>query len=179
MKTLIIQSSFPRSASTLLVNVLYGLIVGLQDMPVIWNDFRHPYRIEAPITIFKTHDTNLADLDFLFKEKYNTFFICSERGATFDHRLRQMPNAAILDYTDLNNVPVPEVCERLSLVIADMIPYINLSIPNCVARVEAMNRRYAEIASKPFNFVDSFYQLHGSHRLRGAAPHRHPNRSSQ
>ncbi len=168
-RTLIVQASFPRSASTLLVNILYGLIIGLQDQAVIWNDFRNYYgpKITAPVTVFKTHETNLADLDYLFSKKYNTFFVCSERGRTFDDRLRSLPNVAILDYEDLNNVPVPEVCERVHAVVSDMIPTMPLSIPNCIGRVEAMNRRVAEIADLPFSFVDSFYQLHGHHRLRG------------
>ncbi len=169
MKTLIVQSSFPRSASTLLVNVLYGLIVGLQDMPVLWNDFRHYYgpAITGPITVFKTHETNLADLNYLLGKKYNTFFVCSERAPNhFLEDLKVLSNVAVLDYTDLNNVPVPEVCERLHAVITDMIPYLDLSISNCIARVEAMNRRYLEIADLPFSYVDPFYQLHGSHRYR-------------
>lgn len=169
MKTLIIQSSFPRSASTLLVNVLYGLIIGLQDMPVLWNDFRHYYgpAITGPITVFKTHETNLADLNFLFGKKYNTFFICSERSPNhFAEGLKAQPNIAVLDYEDLNNVPIHEVCWRLHSVVEDMIPGLQLSIPNCIARIEAMNRRYAEIADLPFSYVDPFYQLHGSHRSR-------------
>jgi hypothetical protein len=169
MKTLIVQASFPRSASTLLVNILYGLIVGLEDQAVIWNDFRNYYgpAITASVTVFKTHETNLADLDFLLSKKYNTFFVCSERGRTFDDRSRSLSNVAVLDYNDLNNVPVPEVCERVHAVVSDMVPAMPLSIPNCIGRVEAMNRRSEEIADLPFSFVDPFYQLHGHHRLRG------------
>ena len=182
MKTLIIQSSFPRSASTLLVNILYGLILGLQDQPVLWNDFRNYYGppISGPVTVFKTHETNLGDLDFLLSKKYNTFFVCSEREQHFAEGLKTQPNVAILDYSDLL-VPLDEVCERVHAVISDMIPHLSLSIPNCIDRVISMNQRYAEIADKPFSYVDPFYQLHGSHRsLRGRAqPHTHPSHSSQ
>ena len=169
MKTLIVQSSFPRSASTLLVNILYGLIVGLQDQSVLWNDFRNYYgpAISGPVTVFKTHETNLADLNFLLSKKYDTFFICSERSPNhFTEDLKAQPNIAVLDYEDLNNVPIHEVCWRLHAVISDMILHLQLSIPNCIARIEAMNRHYAEIANLPFSYVDPFYQLHGSHRSR-------------
>ena len=31
-------------------------------------------------------------------------------------------------------------------------------------RVVNMNKRYEEIKTKPFSFIDHFYELHGSHR---------------
>ena len=37
---------------------------------------------------------------------------------------------------------------------------------NGIARIRDMNRRYEEIKSKPFLYLDEFYHLHGHHRNR-------------
>ena len=42
----------------------------------------------------------------------------------------------------------------------------NISIQNGINRINNMNKRYLEIKNKPFEFVDKYYQLHGSHRNR-------------
>lgn len=163
MTPTIIQASFPRSASTLLVNALYGLIVGMQDRPVIFNDFIHmpmPHT-RTPLTIYKTHETNLADL-----AGPNTYFICSERSGhnRFAEQFRAIPNVAILDYADVTR---PALCSNLAATVAAMLPDQLLSVGNCIARIHEMNQRYEQIKHLPFDYVDPFYQLHGSHRLRG------------
>jgi hypothetical protein len=43
-----------------------------------------------------------------------------------------------------------------------------LNRANGVRCITAMNARYKEIADYPFDYVDPFYQLHGSHRRRKA-----------
>ena len=40
----------------------------------------------------------------------------------------------------------------------------NVSINNAINRINNMNKRYKEIKDKSFDFVDKYYQLHGSHR---------------
>jgi hypothetical protein len=161
----IIQASFPRAASTLLVNALYGLIVGMQDRPVIFNDFIHmpmPHARE-PVTIYKTHETNLADL-----ADPNTYFICSERSGhnRFAEQFRHDPYISILDYADVTRPPA-SLCSHLAAIVAAMLPDQLLSVGNCIARIHEMNQRYEQIKYLPFDYVDPFYQLHGSHRLRG------------
>ena len=166
MKTLIIQSGFPRSASTLLVNALYGLIIGMQHQPIQWNDFQHSYNYDfnSPLTVFKTHETNIADLNEIFRQDFNTFFIGSERGPTlFDARYKTLKNVAIFDYEEIVK---PTLCTALDGAVSDMIPYLPLSVEGCEDRVADMNARYEEIKYLPFTYTDPFYQLHGSHRSR-------------
>ena len=164
MKTLIIQSGFPRSASTLLVNALLGLL--MLDEPVQFNDFEHTYNYDydAPLNVFKTHETNLAQLDF--SPDFQTYFVCSERSPSrFHDRFRAMPNAVFIDYEELVR-PVPIVCSHLYDRVAAMIPWLPLSAEACMDRLDAMNARYEEIKRLPFSYVDPYFNLHGSHRSR-------------
>lgn len=56
MKTLIIQSSHPRKASTVLVNALYGMIPQLFSREVIF------YNHFAPIKLYEDLDINIVKL---------------------------------------------------------------------------------------------------------------------
>ncbi len=166
MKTRFIQSGFPRSASTLLVNALMGLIVGMQDRPVYFTDFEHsPYLSDAPLDVFKTHDTNLGEVANRFGPDYRLFFIGSERAPQkFVDSFRDHDNVAIFDFENISDATI---CGNLYGVVGFMAPYVELNYEGCLDRVEAMNRRYREIAGLPFSYTDPFFQLHGSHRSRG------------
>jgi hypothetical protein len=174
MKTLIIQSSFPRSASTLLVNALYGLVPALRLKKVQWHDFQRDsnFNSNSDILIIKTHDRNIDELTQRLQNKYNLFFICSERtatGSSFPDRYRTYDNVAIFDYADLNETAgrsLPVIAATIYNKVRALIPGIPLSKMGCLARIMAMNERYAEIEEEPFDFVDPFFQLHGSHRRR-------------
>lgn len=167
MKTLIIQSGFPRSASTLLVNALLGLIISQQDTAVQFNDFQHTYNYDydAPLNVFKTHETNLAQLDF--RPDFQTYFVCSERAAAGNKFTdRNLPNAVIFDHEYLSAASTSRLCSDLHDIVGYMIPGLLISAEGCVDRVEAMNARYKEIERRPFSYVDPFFNLHGSHRSR-------------
>jgi hypothetical protein len=170
MKTVFIQSSFPRSVSTLLVNALYGLIVSTQEHPVIFTDFRHnPYNAYSQVTIFKTHDTQLSEIASRFPtETYKMYYICSERGRQFEDRYRTYDNVAIFDYNDLNNISLETICGNLYDVVHFMEPTVELSISGCMERVQTMNDRYEIIKDWPFEYTDPFFNLHGSHRKRSS-----------
>ncbi len=118
MKNVFIQSSFPRSVSTLLVNALYGLIVSTQEHPVTFTDFRHnPYNAYSQVTIFKTHDTELSEIASRFPtEIYKMYYICSERGRQFEDRYRTYDNVAIFDYNDLNNISLEQFVEIYTML---------------------------------------------------------------
>ena len=70
MKILIIQSSFPRSASTVLVNAVHGLIPSLADKKVEFSDFHQYLRFNNDITIIKTHETKLDEIIRIYQENY-------------------------------------------------------------------------------------------------------------
>jgi len=53
-----------------------------------------------------------------------------------------------------------------SLFSKNLINNIEFSNPNCKERIIEMNKRYEEIKSNPFTYIDPFYEIHGSHRNR-------------
>jgi hypothetical protein len=170
-----------------------GIIVGMQDQPVYFTDFVHsPYLSDEPLDVFKTHETNLAEVAARFGPDYRLFFIGSERtisekmdrvstgraGAQsavpseqairfstnkFVDSFRDHDNVAIFDFKDISD---QTVCGNLYGVVGFMAPYVELDYEGCLARVEAMNRRVGEIAEQPFSYVDPFFGVHGSHRSR-------------
>jgi len=81
MKLLIIQTSPPNTASTFLVNSIYGLIPELFDKNIFFYDWDHNFdcSFENIISV-KTHVTNIDEFINKYKENYKLIFICSERS---------------------------------------------------------------------------------------------------
>ena len=172
MKTLIIQSSFPRSASTVLVNAVHGLIPSQAEKKVEFSDFYRPFRFNSQITIIKTHQTELDDFIKRFGGKYNLFFVCSERKGKswFNDKYRSYKNVAIFDFAELNEtpqLPIELIVGRIHAKLKSLLVGIELDDAGCYERLVEMNERYEDIKYLPFDYVDPFYNLHGSHRGRG------------
>jgi hypothetical protein len=171
MKTLIIQSSFPRSASTVLVNAVHGMIPSLADKKVEFSDFYRPFRFNLDITIIKTHQTELDDMIHRYSGKYKLFFICSERAgfSRFNDKYRLYKNVVIFDFKELNETPnniLFHIVDHIYNKIQPLLVGIELDRISCYERLDAMNIRYEEIKYLPFDYVDSFYNIHGNHRNR-------------
>ena len=172
MKTLIIQSSFPRSASTVLVNAVHGLIPSHAEKKIEFSDFYRPFRFNNDITIIKTHETQLDEIIRRFSGKYKLFFVCSERSGRshFDDKYRSYKNVAIFDFSQLNETPQYTLFHIVECIYDKLTPLlvgIELDEAGCYERLVGMNERYEEIKYLPFDYVDPFYNIHGSHRERG------------
>ena len=50
--------------------------------------------------------------------------------------------------------------------IRHIFPF-ELDREGCLTRIREMNARYNEIKDQPFEYIDPFYEIHGSHRNRG------------
>lgn len=179
MKTLIIQSSPPKTASTLLVNAIYGLIPELSKKAIIFNNYR--FSDEETVRVVKSHDTNLDRLTSLFQsDKYNLFFVCSEReelGAFVDDRYKIWHNVAVLSYEELNeteNNPIERIVDviydKMREVFQSAKEPIVLDWEGGVTRIKEMNAEYAKIKDKSFSYCHPFYHIHGSHRNRPVKP---------
>lgn len=146
------------------------MVIGQVDQPVTFYDTRWPPRTHD-FMVLKTHEVNLDIITDQFSD-HNLFFVCSERrsiGHQFDAKYRDWSNVAIFDYTDLTG-PLIDIVDNIYGRLEPMMLSVPLSPWLGYERAEAMNARYAEIAHLPFSYVDSFYQIHGSHRgrLRGS-----------
>ncbi len=171
MKTLIIQSSFPRSASTVLVNAVHGLIPSQADKKVKFLDFYQPFRFNSELTIIKTHHTEIDELIKRFSSKYKLYFICSEREgrSRFNDKYRTYKNVIIFDYAELNETTqnsLFHIVERIYEKLQPLLVSQELDRISCYERLDAMNQRYEQIKHLPLDYVDPFYNIHGSHRRR-------------
>lgn len=175
MKTLIIQTSPTHTASTLLVNALYGLIPDLSDKKIIgewvpnWEKkFKTHFK---DIIVLKCHILNISNLIKKYSKKYDLYFVCSERAEKkyfINNKYKSYKRVMVFDFKELNESetnPVSKIVENIHDKINSVLN-IELNIESGINRINEMNKRYEEIKSKPFSFIDDFYEIHGSHRNR-------------
>lgn len=165
---IIIQTGFKRSGTTFLVNLLYGFII--PDDPVHgFFDIEEPLEPFSKCSIFKSHLFNIKDIIEKYSDKYQLYFIISERDEKIDEKYKELYNVLIFDYykelletTDnsIQNI-VDNAYKKLSLFLPDNI---YLSKEFAVNRINNMNNVYEEIKDYDFSYIDDFFALHGRHR---------------
>jgi len=183
MKTIIIQVSPKGTASTVLVNILYGLIPETSQKEVKYydslSDFHSiKFNTNENIQIIKTHFQDIDKLIAICNKNntnntYNIYFICSERpqiNRYIDAKYKLYSNVIVFSYDEINETPinnvyiiVENIYKRINSIFKLLIP---LNIEGGVNRLNAMNKKYEEIKDKLFNETDPFYLIHGSHKNR-------------
>lgn len=170
-KTLIIQTSPHHTASTLLVNAVYGMIPYLSDKPVIFScPSSLTYLEDGDVHVFKSHDLNIDKWIRVFNDKYNLYFICSQRsskGYLIDEKYRVYENVIIFDFEELlesKAKPLTKIIDNIHKKISKI--GIAMRKQGGINRVRRMNAVYETIKDKPFSYCNSFYHIHGSHRNR-------------
>lgn len=161
----VIQTSKPRTGSTVLTNLVHG--------------FLSPTKPVAPTNnIIDNMITKQHDLDFqklLSNKDYNIYLVVSLRNEKQNDYLK---NSKIL-YINYNEIlmtesnTVEKICNDMYIKFNNFFPdkiKLNLSreeiISNMINRFENMNKKVEELKNKPFSYWDSFYGVHGSHRNR-------------
>lgn len=175
MKTLILQCSPFHTASTLLINAIYGLIPELSNKRIYgeWNGNvnQNVGNNFDDIIVIKSHNIEIDDLIIRYGNDYNLYFVCSQRKEhkyMIDDKYTNYKNIIIFDYEELNetsNNTVPYIVTNIYNKIRKVIP-ITFDLESGIHRIHSMNNRYKEIKDKPFSFIDNFYMIHGSHRNR-------------
>tara|TARA_B100001093_G_C26859925_1_gene1029532 strand:+ start:1078 stop:1608 length:531 start_codon:yes stop_codon:yes gene_type:complete len=172
-KTLIIQTSPHHTASTLLVNALYGLIPRLKNKRIVgfWEQ-NWESEFDSDIIVLKSHN---LDIDWFIKHYsrfYKVYFICSERKEKklFINPLhKHYKNVLFFDYKELNETKsnsLENIIDYIALKVNKWIPELELNSKTGLLRVLGMNEEYELIKDKPFTYVDEFYHIHGSHKNR-------------
>ena len=172
-KTLIIQTSPMHTASTLLVNALYGLIPSLKHKRIVgfwepewWNEF------DSDIIVLKSHNLDIDWFKKHFGLHYKLIFICSERKEKklfINKKYKDLENVICFDYFELNETKkntLQKIVQTIQEKIKQKFPNLELNSKTSLLRILAMNEEYEQIKEKPFSFVDEFYHIHGSHRNR-------------
>jgi len=170
MKLLIVQTSPPRTASTVLVNALYGLICELSDHPCVYvrqaNINEEHFK---NVILVKTH-ISISAFRTKYTGKYNLLFICSQRKELNKFIKDRRSDVVVFDYDELNETPtnpVSSIIDNIYNKVRDKIPTdIQLDKRLAIERVDAMNARYNEMKDLPFTYHDPFFHIHGSHRDR-------------
>lgn len=199
LNILIIQTSPKHTASTLLVNALYGIIEELKDKKIFstWDeDFKKNFN---NIIVLKSHDLIIDDLIEKYKNNYEVYFVCSERAEKnlyIASKYKFYYNLIVFDYFELNETlknTIPniinniynklhkllfkytEVIDDSSLCVVSgstdtgeirVSNFIKLNKESGIQRINNMNNRYNEIKNYSFEYIDPFYEIHGSHRNR-------------
>lgn len=171
--TVITQTSPYHTASTLLINALYGLVPFFKRHRIVTGDEKDAFRyIKNNLLIYKTHDLNLERIQNNLKSNnYTTYFISSERpekGYLFPNEYRNWENVIVFDYSELNETEentIENIVDNLIKKIQHIFPF-ELDREGCITRITEMNKRYSEIKNESFRYIDPFYEIHGSHRNR-------------
>ncbi len=175
---IIIQTSLPHTGSTVLINMLHGFII--KNEPV--HHVAHFYNISKRIynnnhihnnnvNIFKLHEPNIDEFIEMFSDKYNLYFVCSERGdKVIDKKYHDYKNVLIFNYDELletETYSVEDIVGNAYDKLCSFLPSdIVLNKEDAIDRIQQMNLVYEEIKDKPFSYIDHFFELHGSHRKR-------------
>jgi len=166
----IIQTSRTKTGSTVLVNMLYGFII--KNEPIrffISVDSIPRYLLNNKTNIFKFHKLDIDEFIQKHSDKYNLYFVCSERGdKVIDEKYNHYKNVLIFNYDELLETETYSVEDIVTNAYNKLIGFlpgdIELNKQDAVERIQKMNLLYEEIKNKPFTYADDFYQLHGSHR---------------
>jgi hypothetical protein len=171
---MIVQTSPMWTASTVISNILYGLI--LPDNPVIYiSEYKQLNKLENnKVNIIKTHLPKIDLIINSLESKYNLFFVCSERsepGKTFliDPIYRNYKNVIIFNFDELSDriYKVEDIVTNSYHRLKDFLPTnIELNERSCLERIINMNKIYETIKDNPFEYNYKFYHIHGSHRNR-------------
>jgi len=166
----IIQTSRTRTGSTVLVNMLYGFIIKNEPIRFLMSVDNIPrYLLDNKTTIFKFHKPDIDEFIEKHSDKYNLYFVCSERGdKVIDEKYHHYKNVLFFNYDELletETYSVEDIVNNAYNKLRCFLPDdIELNKSDAVERIHKMNTLYEYIKDKPFSYADDFFQLHGSHR---------------
>ena len=152
----IIQSSYPDTGFTLLLNLIHGFISPQEKIHYDTSSLIHEFLIT------KTHNTNITQLENTYLQ-YKLFFIMSERN---DSKIQAKINN---EYKNKSNVLVINYDKLLETYnsIKDIIDYIFNEFNNFMEeRLNLVNEMVKLMKDKPFSEWDRFTGIHGSHKNR-------------
>ena len=163
----VIQASKHHTGSTLLTNLIYGLLC--PEDPIYFSDTN----CEKLVT--KSHNLDINSWEENFSE-YELYFICSIRkdekiNVDIDEKYKSKNNVLVIDYSRLNEINSTNNVDYIFDLLINFLP--KSIIPqekdlklNMINRFNLMNQTYKSIKHKDFDFYDEFTHIHGSHRNR-------------
>lgn len=169
----IVQSSPPRTGSTLLLNLIHGFLAPDEEVHCKPEDLRNH-------RLIKTHNIDIMALEKHFHE-YKLFFIMSERNdkklkLLINSEYKQKPNVLVINYnyllqTDKNTMKniVDYTFNKFNQFIPKELkpkkPDVLIK-QDMMQRFRTVNATVELMKNEPFTKWDKFTGIHGSHRKR-------------
>jgi len=169
----IIQTAAARSGSTVLSNILVAYFQPYESLAFMGKYTYSEEFLEKNIVV-KSHDKDLDDWLERFGNKYNLYFIISDRGDYDWSDYYHYENALFIKYEELletKDNSLEKISKNVYAKVKEVLPEEFMiqnrektSIQNGINRITNMNDRYTKIKDKPFEYVDKYYQIHGHHK---------------
>jgi len=171
----IIQSSHPRTGSTLLLNLIHGFISPLEKYH--WNT----ESLIEKFLITKTHNINITEFEDKYPQ-YKLFFIMSERDdgkvkRKVPDEYKKKSNVLVIDYNKLLETNDNTINNIVDYMFNELNKFIPKELkPNksddsikddMKKRMNKVNEAVELMKNKPFSECDPLTGIHGSHRNRG------------
>ena len=158
----IIQTSPPRTGSTVLSNVLYGLFYGVDSY--ICFEPRACALEEEPVKLVKSHDMNIEKWKIL-----NPGCIVVTSYRRDELMTTDVPfgdNIFAFDYNVLHTEKntVENICKYIANALSENVPIAEMSVGSAIQRLNDMNNTYSEISHFSFDIFHMKYHIHGSHK---------------
>ena len=171
----IIQTSPHGTASTVLVNLLYGFLIPSERILLYEKIDELKLLPGRKYHIVKAHFEHIRQIMVRYAAQYDLYFICRQRaegGHNMPAIYHKWSNVLFFNYTELNETSVNSVeniVEQVYTKLHEFLPEparTDLNKAGGVQRLQNMNSFYKKIKLRPFDYFDTFYSLHGSHRNR-------------
>ena len=174
----IIQTGAPHTGSTLLANIVQGLVDAARPVEhgmYLDHAARPTARALVPGVVFKFHNTSAAFMDAHLRAGRFVFVSRRARHATVDAaRYERHPAVCVVDYEALTaSGGVAGEVDHVLARLGERLPGLKANRSRAIARVAAMNALYERVKHRPFTWSEPMYLIHGHHRDRGpswAAP---------
>lgn len=168
----IVQSSPPHTGSTLLMNLIHGLLCPDESALAVED--------VTQSLITKTHNINIENIERKFPN-YKLYFIMSERNDNKIHSLinnkyRNKNNVLIINYNEILETQSNDLDKVINHIFDKFINFLpkellptksNESLKEAMKdRINKMNEICLIMKDKPFAEWDRFTGIHGGHRNR-------------
>jgi hypothetical protein len=144
-KILIVQTSPMHTASTFLVNLLYGFICKKRN--VIFDEAIKKNKFKENINIIKSHRLNIDKIIQLYSNDYNLYFICSERpeyDLYIDEKYKTYKNVLVFQFSELLESETNKLDNIINSTYDKLYTFlpkhVNLSKENAKNRIIEMNK---------------------------------------
>ena len=126
----VIQTGPMRTGTTLLVNLLYGFISPHDKIHCLWETHHDIQVFHNKCNIYKSHCLNIDEFMRYNQEKYDVFFVCTERDdKKIDEKYRNMRNVLLFDYNEILETDSYTTDQIIENTYNKLLAFLPVSLP--------------------------------------------------